>query len=120
MTTTTHERVPDLSVLVWTGGIAAVWIITAFLRSDTTLHLGPLFLPLVPAILGRDTEHPIRLTLLGIGAGIAAIIMLFVTGNLDGPALEFFPDALTESIVLLAAGGATGLVVAASARQRTR
>jgi hypothetical protein len=119
MSTTTHERVPDATILGWTGGIALVWLAAAFLRSGTTLHLGPLLLPLIPAILGRDTQHPIRLTLIGIGAGIVAIVVLFATGNLNGPSLSAFPDALTESIVLLAIGGVVGLVIAASGRGRS-
>ena len=120
MSTTTHERVPDGSILAWTGGIAAVWLIAAFLRSGTTLHLGPLLLPLIPAILGRDTEHPIRLTLIGIGTAIGAIVVLFLTGNLSGPSLGAFPDALTESIVFLAIGSVVGLIIAASGRRRSR
>ena len=120
MSTTTHERVPDRSILAWTGGITAVWLIAAFLRSGTTLHLGPLLLPLIPAILGRDTEHPIRLTLIGIIAATLAIVVLFVTGNLDGPSLSAFPDALTESIVFLAMGSVIGLIISASAQRRSR
>ena len=94
-------------------------MIAAFLRSDTTLHLGPLLLPLVPAILGRDAEHPIRLTMIGIGAGAAAIVVLFISGNLDGPALEPFPSALTESLVLLGAGSVIGLIIAALSGRRS-
>jgi hypothetical protein len=120
MTTTTHERVPASSVLAWTAGIAAVWLIAAFLRSGTTLHLGPLLLPLVPAVLGRDTQYPIHLTIAGIAAGIVSIIVLFATGNLSGPALEPFPNAVTESIVLLGVGSIVGLIVAASVGRRTR
>jgi hypothetical protein len=120
MSTTTHERVPDASILAWTGGIAVVWLVAAFVRSGTTLHLGPLLLPLIPAILGRDTEHPIRLTLIGIGAGVVAIVLLYVTGNLSGPSLGAFPDALTESVALLAVGGVIGLVISASAGRRSR
>jgi len=120
MSTTTHERVPDASVLAWTGGIAAVWLIAAFLRSGTTLHLGPLLLPLIPAILGRDTEHPIRLTLIGIFTAIVAIVVLLVTGNLNGPSLGAFPDALTESIAFLAIGSVIGLIISASGRGRSQ
>jgi hypothetical protein len=120
MSTTTHERAQDVSILAWTGGIAGVWLIAAFLRSGTTLHLGPLLLPLIPAILGRDTEHPIRLTMIGILAGAVAIIVLSVSGNLSGPSLGAFPDALTESIVFLAIGGVVGLIIAASARKGSK
>lgn len=120
MTTTTHHRVPSTSVLAWTAGIAAVWLIAAFLRADTTLHLGPLLLPLVPALLGRDAENPIRLTLIGIGAGAVAIVVLFTSGNLDGPALEPFNSALTESLVLLGVGSAIVLIIAALSGRRSR
>lgn len=120
MTTTTHQRVLDASVLAWTAGIAVIWLIAAFLRSDTTLHLGPLLLPLVPAILGRDAKHPIRLTVIGIAAGMVAVVVLFTSGHLSGPSLEPFPDAVTESVVLLAVGGVISLLVAASAGRRSR
>ncbi len=120
MTTATHTRVLDRSVVAWTGGIAAVWLLAAFLRSDTTLHLGPLLLPLVPAILGRDADHAVRLTLVGIGIGAAVIVLLSVTGNLNGPALEPFTEALTESVVLLAVGGAISLIISTSAGRRSR
>lgn len=119
MTTASHIHVPDRSILAWTGGIVAIWLIAAVLRPDTTLHLGPLLVPLVPAVLGRDAEHPLRLTLLGIGGGIVTILILLATGNLNGPALNPFPNALTESIVLLGVGGGIGIVVTASAGQRS-
>jgi hypothetical protein len=120
MTSTTHEPAVDVPVLAWTGAIAAVWLFAGFIRSDTTLHLGPLLLPLVPAVLGRDTEHPVRITLFGIGAGTTTILILLATGNLNGPALEPFPNALIESVVFLVAGGAIGLILAASAGKRSR
>jgi hypothetical protein len=119
MSTTTHERVLDGSVLAWTGAIAAIWLIAAFLRPGTTLHLGPLLLPLIPAILGRDTEHPMRLTLIGIAAAILAIVILSATGNLSGPSLGAFPDALTESIAFLAIGSVIGLIISSTSRGRT-
>lgn len=114
MTSTTHERISETAVGVWTVGIALVWIATAFLRPDTTMHLGPLLLALVPAFLGRDSDHPQRGVLVGTGIGAMVITILSITGNLDGPSLSGFPDALTESIVLLAIGGTGGLVYVAS------
>ena len=118
MTTTTHERVPVNSILTWTIGIASVWLITAFIRTDTTMHLGPLLLPIVPAILGKDTDHPIRFTLVGVAIGAAVIAVLYLTGNLNGPALSPFSDALTESVAMLAVGGIAGLGVSALVRRR--
>lgn len=116
-TRTAHNRVTIASVGVWTAGIALVWIVAAFLRSDTTLHLGPLLIPLIPAFLGRDSDHPRRAVLLGIVIGALVVTTLALTGNLDGPALSPFPNALTESIALLAVGSAVGMVYAASARR---
>jgi hypothetical protein len=118
VTATAHQRAPDFSVLAWTIGIALVWLITAFVRSDTTMHLGPLLLPMVPAALGRDTDHPLHLTLVGVAAGAAVITVLYLTGNLSGPALSPFSDALTESIALLAVGGVAGLGATALMRRR--
>ena len=118
MTATTHQRVPDNSILTWTVGVALVWLITAFVRTDTTMHLGPLLLPMVPAILGRDTDHPLRLTLVGVATGATVITVLYLTGNLNGPALSPFSDALTESIALLAVGGIAGLGITALVRRR--
>jgi hypothetical protein len=45
--------------------------------------------------------------------------VLFTTGNLNGPSLSVFPDALTESVVFLAIGGVAGLVISASGRRRS-
>lgn len=88
---TTLERAPDASILAWTCGIATVWFIAALLRSGTTLHLGPLLLPMIPAILGRGTEHAIQLTMIGIVAGMVVIVLLFLTGYLNGPSLGTLP-----------------------------
>ncbi len=59
------------------------------------------------------------MTVAGIAASVASILVLFTTGNLNGPSLEPFPSALAESIVFLAVGGVIGLIVAASAGRRT-
>ena len=70
-------------------------------------------------LLGRDTEHPIRLTLIGIAAAILAIVILSATENLSGPSLGAFPDALTESIAFLAIGSVIGLIISSTRRGRT-
>jgi hypothetical protein len=117
MTTTTHQRVPDTSILTWTMGIAFVWLIAAFVRSDTTMHLGPLLLPMVPAVLGRYADHTIGITVVGVAMGAVVVTLLHLTGNLSGPALSPFSSALTESISLLAVGGVAGLATAALFRR---
>jgi hypothetical protein len=118
MTTTTHQRVPDTSILTWTLGIAFVWLIAAFVRTDTTMHLGPLLLPLVPAILGRYADHELGLTVVGVATGAVVITLLHLTGNLSGPALSPFSSALAESISLLAVGGVAGFAMTALFRRR--
>ena len=118
MTADAHQRATNVSVVTWTIGIAALWLVTAFVRGDTTVHLGPVLLPIVPAMLGRGTNHPQRLTLLGLATGSAVITILYLTGRLSGPAVPPFSDALTESITLLAVGGIAGLGITTLVRGR--
>ncbi|NHZ70502.1 MAG: hypothetical protein GWP18_02545 [Proteobacteria bacterium] len=111
--TSTQTRPAQLrSAVIWTAGIAAVWIVAALLRPETTLHLGPLFLPLVPAILLRGDPDALRGVVSGVGLGAVTITVLSLSGNLDGPPLEPFPSALAESIIVLAGAAIIALVVA--------
>lgn len=111
MTTITRTTTPLRSVLGWTGAIALVWILAAAIRPETTLHLGPILLPLMPALLlrGRDKAYVGVLGGTAIGTGVLAL--LFLGGNLDGPSLEPFTSAIAESITFLAAGTALGIGV---------
>jgi hypothetical protein len=111
-TSTTQERTPYATTMLWTAAVAALWLIVAFVRPDTTLHLGPLLVPLIPAILSRGTDHAIRSTLAGIAMAGIALVILAASGNLSGPALGPFPDALTESLVFLAIGSVGALMYA--------
>ena len=92
----------------WTAAIAVVWMIAAVLRPETTLHLGPILLPLMPAFLLRGQDHAFAGVVGGtaIGAGVLAILLL--SGNLDGPALEPFTNVITESVVFLAVASTAG------------
>ncbi len=98
--------------MIWTAAIGGVWLIVAFVRPDTTLHLGPLLVPLIPAILSRGTDHAIRSTVAGIVMAGIVLVILTASGNLSGPALGPFPDALAESLVFLAMGSVGALVYA--------
>jgi len=100
------------SAIFWTTGVAAIWILAALLRSETTLHLGPVFLPLIPAFLLKGDERALQGVVAGIALGAATITLLSLTGNLDGPPIEPFTSTLTESFVVLAGSGGLALVFA--------
>jgi hypothetical protein len=117
MTTTTSGRTTTFATtIVWVLAVTALWLVVALLRPGTTLHLGPLLVPLVPLVIARGEPHAMRSTLLASGIALLATLALLVTGNLDGPALSPFPNAFVESLVLLGAGTAIGVVGISSAR----
>ncbi len=99
------------AVLGWTVAIAAVWFFAAILRPATTLHLGPVLLPLLPAFMLRGQPDGYRGVLRGTAIGAGVVVLLLVSGNLEGPPLEPFTSVLVESFVFLAAAGAVGLFV---------
>jgi hypothetical protein len=109
MTTITTPTNSLRSVMGWTGAIAAVWIVAAALRPETTLHLGPILLPLISAFLLRGQEKAYVGVLGGAAIGVGVLAVLQLSGNLDGPALEPFTNVVTESAVFLAASTAASL-----------
>jgi len=120
--TTTPSRSPSiqlLSAVALSAGVAAVWILAAVLRPETTLHLGPVFLPLIPAILLKGTQSALGGVLAGVGIGAATITFLMMSGNLEGPAIEPFQSTLTESFVVLAVSGIAALVFARVTQERS-
>lgn len=100
------------NAIAWTAGVALVWILAAVMRSETTLHLGPVFMPLIPAFLLKGDERVVPGIVAGIALGASTITLLSLTGNLDGPPLEPFQSTLTESFVVLAVSGLLALVFA--------
>ena len=93
----------------WTAAIAVVWIVASALRPETTLHLGPILLPLMPAFLLRNDDNAYLGVLGGTAIGVGILAILQASGNLDGPALEPFTSVLAESFVLLAGALAAAL-----------
>jgi hypothetical protein len=108
MTTTTTPANSLRSVMTWTAAIAIVWIVAAALRPETTLHLGPILLPLMPAFLLRNDDNANVGVLGGTAIGAGVLVLLQISGNLDGPALEPFTSVLAETFVLLAGASAAG------------
>lgn len=88
----------------------------ALLRPDTTLHLGPLLVPLIPAVVMEPSTQARRATVIAGGIGLGAITILAMTSNLSGPALGPFTNALAESLVFLMIGIGAGLVTTAVRR----
>ena len=111
MTTTITPTTSLRSALGWTAAIAAVWIVAAALRPETTLHLGPLLLPLTPAFLLRGQDGAYAGVLGGAAIGVGVLAILLLSGNLDGPALEPFTSVIAESVTFLATATAAGLGV---------
>ena len=111
MTTITTPATTLRSVLGWTAAIGAVWVVAALVRPETTLHLGPIILPLLPAFLLRGNERAYLGVLGGAAIGAGVIVVLALSGNLDGPALEPFGSAIIESVMFLVASGVAGFGV---------
>lgn len=100
-----------------TVGIAVLWVFVALLRPGTTLHLGPVLVPLIPLVIAPRESHASRSAVLAAVIAVAVTAGLATTGNLDGPALTPFPNALVESGVGIAVGAALGLAGTRSARR---
>lgn len=96
--------------MLWVGSVAALWLVAATIRNGTTLHLGPLLVPLIPLVIARKEDFAVRATALASGVGLAVIGVLWATGNLNGPALDPFSSAVAESLAFLMAGTAIGVV----------
>jgi hypothetical protein len=111
MTTITTPVSSLRSVLGWTAAIGAVWIVAAALRPETTLHLGPLILPLLPAFLLRGQDRASIGVLGGAVLGLGVLAILALSGNLDGPPIEPFTNVLVESVALLGAATVAGLTI---------
>jgi hypothetical protein len=114
MTSVNHtERTLGIgAALALAGALALLWISMAWLRPDTTLHLGPVLVPVVPAITVGGGRLALRATIIAGGIGATAIIALGMLGLLGGPALQPFPNAAIESIVFLLIGITIGAFVA--------
>lgn len=102
--------------MLWVGSVAALWLVVATIRDGTTLHLGPLLVPLIPLVIARREPFAVRATAMAFAVGLAVIGVLWATGNLNGPALEPFSSAVAESLAFLVAGTGIGVVGIAASR----
>ena len=98
------------ATLAWTGGLAIIWLVVAVTRDHTTLHLGPLLVPLVPLLVARSEPFARKVTGGAALMGVAVIGILGASGRLEGPAIAPFTSAIVESIVLLGIGTTIGVI----------
>ncbi len=106
----------------WSGAVAALWVVLAIARPETTFHLAPLLAAAAgPAVLRFDggTALPFRqaaaATAIATAIASGTTILLAVVDALEGPALVG-GSALGESLLAVASGSALGLVVGLSGR----
>lgn len=109
-TTSDRQAITIRSTLLWVGTVAVLWLVVAIARGGTTLHLGPLLVPIIPLLVARKESFAMRATWIAGLAGLVVVATLWITGSLDGPALSPFPDALAESLAFVGAGTALGLI----------
>lgn len=112
----------DVGRLIYlSAGLAILWIALAFWQPETTWHLGPLVVALAPALVHRSAGVMSRGAALGaatnglINAAIATAILAYFD-KLEGPALAFFPNVLTEVAVFAIIGAAVAYLLAVSGR----
>lgn len=101
------------------GGLAALWVVLAWFRPESTFHLAPL---LVGAMFplghrwksGRLSPAALAGTFVGGLVNVAVPIVILTLGDkLEGPTIGGFSNATVESIVLGVAGVAIGVIAAA-------
>lgn len=93
------------------AGLAGVWVVAALLRTETTFHLAPIILPLIPLLIAPKGNRT-KAVGVAVGVGAGAIAILSVTGNLSGPAFEPFSSAVAESVLTLIGSGILALGLA--------
>jgi hypothetical protein len=104
-------------------GLAALWLVMAFINDGTTYHLAPLLVALVMPIGLALAEKKASTTLLGTASVIGAVLalggtaLLTVTEHLEGSSLLPLGGAVTEAVAFSLAGALAGFVLAVVTRQ---
>jgi hypothetical protein len=111
MATRTFGATAERQTYLAIAGLAGVWLVAALFRTETTFHLGPVILPLIPLLIAPKGSRTKAVGVaLGVGAGV--ITFLSLTGNLSGPAFEPFSSAVAESVLTLIGSGVLALGLA--------
>jgi len=102
--------------LVWSGGLAGLWVVVALIRPTSTFHLAPFLIAAAPTVLftldgNRRAEWPTvsRLATGGMALALAAAFAVSVLGAMQGPPFESFSGPLVEAVVFAAVGTGVGI-----------
>ncbi|GMQ84866.1 MAG: hypothetical protein BMS9Abin07_0431 [Acidimicrobiia bacterium] len=100
-------------------GLAVLWVVLPFLRSETTFHLAPVLvaaaLPVGAAYSTPErisTRHLVLATVGGLAIALAATLILTVAGKLTELSLLPFGGAVTEAVLFSIVGAMGGFVIA--------
>lgn len=109
----------------WSIGLGILWLVVVLVRDETTLHLAPLIVAGAPPVLNAfdgstttDGRSAVLAAAAGFGIAMAGALVLILTGNLDGPAIEPFGSVLAETIILAIVGAAAGLLIGIARNRR--
>jgi hypothetical protein len=81
-------------------GLAAVWILAAAFRPDSTFHLAPILIAgIVPLVRNHGIRRHGKASALGFAIAIIASLALAILDLLRGPTLLPFGDAFVEAVV---------------------
>ena len=106
--------------VLYSVGLAAVWLLAAAVRPEVTYHLAPALvagaLP-VTIVLDRGNSRGARVVgaaaAIGFAIAVVTALLLAAAGWLEGPTIGRFTSGLSESVAGAAFGAVAGLLVTA-------
>lgn len=114
-----HKPRLGIDITYASGGLAALWVVLAWFRPESTFHLAPLLVGLMFPLGHRwKSGHLSPAALAGTFVGglinvAVPILILSLAGKLDGPTVGGFSNATIEAIVFGVAGVVIGVIAAA-------
>lgn len=87
-----------------------LWVVLAVARPSTTFHLAPLIVTAWPAVGEREPKRAAAMAVTGLLIAGATILVLSITGMLQGPSLLPWGGSALESVVAATAGAVIGVL----------
>lgn len=114
-----HKPRFGVDITYASGGLAALWVVLAWFRPESTFHLAPFLVGMMFPLghrwkSGRLSPAALAGTFVGGLINVAVPIVILTLGDkLQGPTIGGFSNATVESIVFGIAGVVVGVVAAA-------